>query len=364
MSVSAGHADPAPPAAGFTGAAIVRTNRNLRLTCLGVLATIALGGAVTWRYWFNFSFGPFAIDRIDLARGDGPAEIKETFVTVPARLSDSFAERARTRRGEKVEVLSEYFLVPMGDRIMVAALPPGSPRDVVTGELIEMNSDVRSSAAEYVRASAKSPEGRKRLNDRMLPFMLDGTPFRTRGFFYLAFMVPAAGLSLWGLSVAARRDADPARHPMMKELARHGDAGEMAAALDDEVAMMGGAPKGLSAFATAGWFVRRAGPYRVHVRKLSDLAWVYVKSTRHSVNGIPTGTTFGIVVWDRLGRALNIGDARGKGGEQAAHDLILKIRERAPWVMGGYGQDLERMWKTDRAGWLKAVDDIRAKGSG
>ncbi len=50
--------------------------------------------------------------------------------------------------------------------------------------------------------------------------------------------------------------------------------------------------------------------------------------------------------------------------EARATALLQQINQNAPWVVLGYSADIEKSWKTNRAAFIKSVDDRRAQMTG
>ncbi len=104
---------------------------------------------------------------------------------------------------------------------------------------------------------------------------------------------------------------------------------------------------------TANW-VLIPSMFSTAVIRLSDLAWVYRKDTKHSVNFIPTGTSYESVLWQRCGSMHSV-----TGSQEMVASMLEALAARAPWVVIGYSKVLENAWDKDRRGFLAAVDQGR-----
>jgi len=91
---------------------------------------------------------------------------------------------------------------------------------------------------------------------------------------------------------------------------------------------------------------------------IPDLVWLYKKVTKHSVNFIPTGTSFAARLYDRYGYSLEV-----QAGQKQVESLMTMICQQSPWIVAGFGKDLERLWKSQRGAFIAAVDERRKEFS-
>lgn len=146
-------------------------------------------------------------------------------------------------------------------------------------------------------------------------------------------------LFTWRLIVAVRRRADPARHPMVRQLARFGDPLEVARALDAEVTAASARRAG-DVIITRRFLVDLDGP---DVVGLDEIAWVYPKITRRSVNFIPLGESASLEL-HTFGPPHAILPLSLRGGAALNAALV----ERAPRARFGYSLELAAWWKDAR----------------
>ncbi|MFK8000167.1 MAG: DUF6709 family protein [Polyangiales bacterium] len=78
--------------------------------------------------------------------------------------------------------------------------------------------------------------------------------------------------------------------------------------------------------------------------RLSDLVWLYPKTTKHSVNLIPTGTTRSVELFttDRSGYRLLPLTVNAHEGADALYAELLK---RAPWAFAGFRPEWREQWE-------------------
>jgi hypothetical protein len=83
-----------------------------------------------------------------------------------------------------------------------------------------------------------------------------------------------------------------------------------------------------------------------------EIIWIYKKRTKHSVNFIPTGTTYSLVLRDTRGKT-----AEMSAPEQNIDAYLVSLREQAPWVIFGYNGELEKLYKKQMPAFFQVVLD-------
>jgi hypothetical protein len=81
------------------------------------------------------------------------------------------------------------------------------------------------------------------------------------------------------------------------------------------------------------------------------MVWVYKKVTKHSINFIPTGKTYSVVL---VGRHRQRIEEQMK--EKAVNEMLADLAARVPWALFGFTKELEKAWQKDPAGVIAAVD--------
>jgi hypothetical protein len=268
----------------FIDREIRRTNRNLLLLsgCTCMLLLLLCG--VTWRYWYNFLGGPAPINAEALGAITDPGAVTRYFVTaqgdktVSTGLREITITRSKYTRTERSRRTTAQYvaLLTRGRKALLVKSPTETTATTFSGALVPIPADIRGRLGKDIEV--------------FLPYMLDAGGFRAPGYWSLGFGVPVMLLSLWGLSLALRRRSDPGQHPLMRRLSSLGQASEIAAHIDREIA----APPGATAYGPAlltESFMLRSTAFGTAVMRHQDLIWVHGKVTKHSTNGIPTGTT-------------------------------------------------------------------------
>jgi hypothetical protein len=73
--------------------------------------------------------------------------------------------------------------------------------------------------------------------------------------------------------------------------------------------------------------------------------------TKHSVNFIPTGKTYSVIL---VGRHRQRTEEQMK--EKAVNDLLMELAGKVPWALFGFDQNLDKAWRKDLAGVIRTVD--------
>ena len=79
------------------------------------------------------------------------------------------------------------------------------------------------------------------------------------------------------------------------------------------------------------------------------IIWAYQSTTTHRTNGIKTGTTYSVVIFaDDYKAAFNIGVAN----ESVAQEMLQRLNLSCPWVVVGYSDDLNALFRKNRTQFL------------
>ena len=158
-------------------------------------------------------------------------------------------------------------------------------------------------------------------------------------------------LGLW-----LRRILNPREHPVYHQLARYGDAHQVAQHIDQEFA---GVPASDALHFGATWLAQ-GKLYGVDVVPWQEIAWLHLYS-RRSVGVV---TTHYVRVWSRDGQQfLSPANLKGYRRVEQAEALLRELHARAPWAEAGFSPTLQMQWQRQRAEFVKRVDARRATGS-
>lgn len=309
------------------------TRRNLRNAII-LLALGLLGFALAIDPITNVLRGAAPLDRAALLAGTQRGGFVSVALDAPlVRTGMTQSTVIRTRTSSRT-VVEHFFALPVGDRYLIVQTDEPDGLGELTGELV---------AADSENDRAKVIPGMERavpaLRGKLLPVKLFITRAPPFGWFALAAVVALAGFGLWQLALFVGRTADPVRHPLMRSLARHGDARQIASAIEAEV------PPGEDKFPvwTSRWLVtaQEAMPFR-------EVAWAYPHTLRNRGITMHSGR-----LHDRAGRLLVV----QLGNKAEAIDAFMRaVQQRAPWATLGYTPALEALWRKSRGEFLAEVD--------
>ena len=153
---------------------------------------------------------------------------------------------------------------------------------------------------------------------------------------------------LWNCLKAVRRSAEIQTSPVWKNLAVYGNAEQLSQQIEAELQPAMIRKYGKLQIAQQ-WMVRRK-TFSTWVSPIADLVWVYKKVTKHSVNFIPTGKTYSVVL---VGRHRQRIEEQMK--EKAVNEMLADLATRRPmgtlWLYQGPGKSLaKRPCRRDRGG--------------
>jgi uncharacterized protein DUF6709 len=335
----------------FVGGIIKRSNRNLLIWCLVGVAVLVVGLALASNYLYNFISGPFTVSGDQLVGASSLNDLQQRFITVKGdeKLIDTGYQYVSTGSGGKETVEAYYEALVLGDKFLLVKSGTSLDTDTVTGGLWDMPSDVRE---QVINDIEKQYPGVK---DTFLPFMMDTADYRVPGYVGLAIGAVVLILTVIGLSRWLGRSSDPLKHPIMKRLSRLGDPQSVAGQIEME--MVGEPVKVGNVRLTRNWMIQSTST-SLDAARFNDVVWAYKRITQHRTNGIPTGKTYSALIYDRYGTSLTI-----SGKEKLVDETLGEIFRRAPGTVTGYSSEIQKMWNSNRSGFIAAVDQKRRDGA-
>lgn len=325
-----------------------RTNRNLLVTGVVLLAGVAALGGVYRRYLYNFALGPFAIQSSELVSISNPDAPQKYYVRVQGEKVLDTGMYMETQDSSK-KMTARFYALSIGGRFLVVKAPPDKRQLSYAGALAPLPYELREGFIS--RTEAKYPD----LLGAFLPFMLDATGFRDSNGILGA--LGGAAMLLLGLYVVwlyLQRTTNPEKHPLMRALAQYGQPNDVAMQIDSELRSE---PKGEIAGdlrLTANWLIH-ATTFNTVLMQSRDILWAYQKVTKHYHNGIPTGKSYSTVIRDSRGQSAEV-----TGKKTTAPELVNTLQQRMPWIAAGFSKELEQLWKSNRTEFVQAVEKRRA----
>ena len=325
-----------------------RANRNLLLVNGVMLVVIILIVAANYRYCANFLLGSQSISNTELAALTSPEQRWRNFVSVSGTKSvnTDYRDVVNHMEGSRVvstEIKDEYILLRVGDRILLVKAAPGKEKLEYSGELVATTDRVKDDLLRPMAAEDAD------LARAVLPFTLNAADYRSNGYTMLMIGLPILALALWNCLKAVRRSGEIQTSPVWKNLAVYGNAEQLSQQIEAELQPAMIRKYGKLQIAQQ-WMVRRK-TFSTWVSPIADMVWIYKKVTKHSVNFIPTGKTYSVVL---LGRHRQRIEEQMK--EKVVNEMVADLAARVPWAIFGFDQNLDRAWRKDPQSVIAAVD--------
>lgn len=105
---------------------------------------------------------------------------------------------------------------------------------------------------------------------------------------------------------------------------------------------------------TASWLIYEPSDRYPRFARVEDVVWAYILTVESS-EALVSATTCQVKIWDKYGVCMSIEMSMGIGfvggeisGIDLAEEIIETIAEKAPWIMLGYDEGLDALWKQDQ----------------
>jgi hypothetical protein len=335
---------------GFIGQRIAATTKTLRRLSMGLLLAALALGLYDARTFVNVMQGPVQIDDTRLAAITDPTFELHNYATVQGTntVSTGITAIEKTTRNGVVEsqrTTGEFMAMIVGKHILVVKTKVGETAQKYTGGIVPLPDDVKKE----VVSDMADPN----LQAATLPVMLDATGSYgddlILGYGVIGALVLAG---LWTLIQSQRRTEMPERHPLCKALSEYGPLHSVVPQIDGEFSTANSTLGG--ATFTRNWVIS-CWLTKTLVMRRDEIIWVYKKRTKHSVNFIPTGTTYGLILRDTRGSLLEISNS-----EQYVNKYLSSLAEQTPWVIFGYDPKVEKLYKKQRQSFRQTVAERKA----
>ena len=334
---------------GVVEQAVKRTNRNLLLTCLFCFALvfgILFAGS---NYWLTLVAGSKLLEHDELL-GIQSIDFLPTMVTVQSEESydtgyEQYVEENGTRRTEHYYIM----MVIADEKYLLVEAPPETEKLEYTGALINIPSDVRYDIIDALVDEYPDLEG------LFLPVMITTEDHQSAGWIVLVILGVIFIAGVIGTLRLIARQTDINQHPIYKSLARYGDPQNVIKQIEGEMAM--GSDKVGSLQVTPKWAITSSRTTFDAVY-LKDAVWVYQMITQHRTNGIPTGKSFKVLMYDKHGHLMEIGTKKN-----TVDEMLQAIYQRAPWIITGFNDELQNLWK-NADGRMQMIAEVESRQRG
>ena len=149
-----------------------------------------------------------------------------------------------------------------------------------------------------------------------------------------------AALFIWRALVGLGRLRNPLAHPLFTDFAPYGDPLTLATEIETAVAQ--GKARRVGSFTVTDRFLVATG-FSHAVVAFTDVAWVYGKVTKHSVNLIPVGTTRSLELFTFSPAHRDVSLSL-----EADEGLLETLRAGSPRAHFGFTPENEKWWEHER----------------
>jgi hypothetical protein len=335
----------------FIDREVERTNRNLLLATLALAAVLVAAALLSAGYLRDLFGGPYPATLAELAAGR-PAH---AFVKLEGELLPTSYQHVETkvdkhsRKEKSRKVTADYLALHDGAHTLLVKAPVGTEGMEIQGWLRDpekVDREVLSALRREEPAIAAT----------WLPLVLDATWTRTWGIVGLVAAGLVLLLALRNLRAWSARRARPTTHPIWKKLAALGDARTLASQLDMEMRGTDVQRFKGRAVVTPSWLVRSSA-FGLEAVPVDRLVWIHKKVTTQKKAFVTVSRTYEAVVCQRDGGQLSV-----RAPEAEVDRLLGELLRRAPWVLAGWSDELEKAWRSRRAEMIAAVDARRQRG--
>lgn len=156
-----------------------------------------------------------------------------------------------------------------------------------------------------------------------------------------------------------RRLENYQNHPNCKSILRLGNPIEVSKHIEEDLLKKILFPKNSNYFyennkltITPNWMIFR-GFFHFYIIHVTELCWVYIKQTKHSVNFIPTGTTYSLIFNSRYMKNIEVGIESNEDKNCSLIELVYSI---APWAIYGFSEEIKELWETNPGALIQEVN--------
>ena len=312
------------------------------LSVIGLIITGALATISTIPYWMAQSGEPVEISGKEIALLDGSEHLYNRAVS-GLDMDDTYyyEETIDEDTGRQISIDAYFGALEVTDGQWILVRQPGeinTREEDYVGTLQPVSGSV---TLEVYDLAADE------MNIEFLPVMLDTTGDELMWYVGTAVLVILGLASLWGVISFIQRSGDPAKHPILKKLARFGNVEDVIHAIDKD--LTAGEDKISKLRLTKSYLVHSGGnkfdamPYRA-------VAWAYkmVVSGKYGIK------TYQAHIYDVTGYQMVI-----VAKENEVNAMLEAVLSRAPQAIGGFSEDIKRRWNKDRQAFIAEVEKRR-----
>ena len=269
---------------------------------------------------------------------DNYKPIATPYVTVTGgKVLSTGVQEVTTYEGFIHHVSAGYYAMLVGDRVLIVRSGK-SPATTVSGSLSAMPLDLKTQLF---------PEGTDPVViAQVYPLLLD-TSYREGGWMGIFWAIVAEVIFGFFAVRSWMRLTGRVDHPAVKRARAWGALAVTSADVERDL-QMGVKAKSRGWTLTQNYAVKRK-LFSFDLFRLENLVWAHKKEVKRRVYTIPVGTGYAA--------ALNFSDGNAQidGNQKKVDEVLTLASERAPWAATGYSDELQRAYKSSKAGFVAEV---------
>lgn len=328
---------------------IVRRSNLTQLALFGLVLALVIGAiALSFNTYYNLLAGPFTVTKDYVLGLSDLREAKQYHITIEADDALDTGYSYVTSEDGRETGRKNYTALVLDDRLLLVETKGDVNNRSHTGALVNVSSEIQHQVLDELVKEVPEIDG------AFLPFMLETEEFKTNTTLGLVAAIVCLLIAIWGALRAALRLGDVNRHPIMRALRRFGDPEEIAEQIDHEINSYHDKLGNIRL--TRNWLVHQHG-LTFNAARLNDVVWMYKHVLKTKYYGVVTvAKTYSVYLWDRHGKCITI-----TAKEKEVDEMLQAIYQRAPWIIVGYDQQLEKQWKKNRDELVSVVDRQRTQ---
>lgn len=231
-------------------------------------------------------------------------------------------------------VQSVYYVLKEGQNLILAALPPDKENESsYTGWVRKMTPEESDNLRDDI-SELKAMD-----NFTVSEYVLDVKKSSGAAFWYVVCIICMI-INIIYISKSIRYFDFPEKNKIFKQVTKYENPDAAINSIQEELPYDLLQNKG-GLFVLRSWILKE-GFFSFNIYKLDDVVWIYKKVTRHSVNFIPTGKTYGLVLkfQDKSQCFITM-------GEKQVDYIITSLKQMNPWIVVGFSQSINKMWTSN-----------------
>lgn len=249
------------------------------------------------------------------------------------------------KKGETVEAV--YYVLKDGQDLVFARIDPEKVESFsYTGWVRKMTSEEEDNLSESIRIV-------KEKNYNVSEYVLD-TKMAANAPYVYVFLGAILIVSLINIIRSVGYFNCPDSHKIYKKLLKYGDVNSVINSIEEELSY-DLFQNSKNIYILKSWILVKKF-FTTEVIKIDDIIWAYKKVTSHSVNFIPTGKSYELILCLKDRSQYSIGQR-----QQQIDNIMMSINQMYPWIILGFSEEIKNIWKSDHSQLINHVQFEKQK---